>query len=205
MATDPADLTRRERRKLEVHNRILEAAVALFEERGFGATKVSEICERADVAHKTFFNHFPSKQHLLRELSLVALEQLLLDLEDARKRASSTRERVSIFFARVAENARDAGPMHRELLTELIHVVHESGTEGEQTMKLHDAFGAIVRDGVDAGDVTTAHDLETLIEMLMGAFYVLMFNWANLDDYPIRERAVAAARFLGDALSTPEE
>jgi hypothetical protein len=29
-----------------------------------------------------------------------------------------------------------------------------------------------------------------------------MFNWANLDDYPIRERARAAARFLADALAS---
>ncbi len=56
---DAPELTRRERRKREVRGRILAAAVGLFDERGFGATKVAEICERADVAHKTFFNHFP--------------------------------------------------------------------------------------------------------------------------------------------------
>lgn len=201
MATDPADLTRRERRKLEVHNRILEAAVELFEERGFEATKVVEVCERADIAHKTFFNHFPSKQHLLRELSLVSLEQLLVDLEEARKNASSTRERIGLFFENLAQRASDAGPMHRELLTELIHVVHETGTESEQALKLHDAFGAIVRDGLEAGDVAPGHDPETLIEMLMGAFYVLMFNWANLDGYAIQKRAAPMARLLGDALS----
>jgi len=206
VATDPADLTRRERRKLEVHNRILEASVELFEEQGFGATKVTEICERADVAHKTFFNHFPSKRHLLRELSLVSLEQLLLDLEEVRKQATSTGDRIQRFFEKLADNAQSAGPMHRELLTELIHVVHEAGTEGEQTRKLHDAFGLIIRDGLEAGDVSAQHDPETLIEMLMGAFYVLMFNWANLDGYPIRRQALAAARFLADALCcAPEE
>jgi monoterpene epsilon-lactone hydrolase len=65
---DPA-LTRRERRKIEMRERILEAAVALFDEHGFAATKVSEICEQADIAHKTFFNHFPSKQDLLSEIA----------------------------------------------------------------------------------------------------------------------------------------
>jgi hypothetical protein len=29
-----------------------------------------------------------------------------------------------------------------------------------------------------------------------------MFNWANLDGYPIHERARAAARFLADALAS---
>ncbi len=56
---DHSDLSRRERRKLEVRNRILEASTTLFEAKGLEATTVVEICERADVAHKIFFNHFP--------------------------------------------------------------------------------------------------------------------------------------------------
>ena len=42
--------------------------------------------------------------------------------------------------------------------------------------------------------------------MMLGAFYVLMFNWANLEGYPLRRQALAAARFLGDALApSPSE
>ena len=80
VSSEPVDLSRRERRKLEVRNRILEAAVDLFDERGFEATTVAEICERADVAHKTLFNHFVSKQHLLREIAQDALQQFLVDI-----------------------------------------------------------------------------------------------------------------------------
>ena len=38
--------------------------------------------------------------------------------------------------------------------------------------------------------------------MLMGGYYVLMFNWANLDDYPLRKQALATARFLADSITT---
>ena len=37
--------------------------------------------------------------------------------------------------------------------------------------------------------------------MILGTYYVLMFNYANLDGFPIEQRAEAAARFLGDALA----
>jgi AcrR family transcriptional regulator len=200
---EPApDLTRRERRKLELRGRMLEAAVALFDERGVRATKVADICARADVAQKTFFNHFASKGQLLRELADEASKQLLVDIELARKAGRGTRERLARFFAGVAERAALAGPMHRELLTELIHAIHESGTEPDQARRLHAAFGALVRDGLAAGDVTERHTPETLTEMVMGAYYALMFNWANLDAYPIHEQARAAARFLADALAS---
>ena len=102
--------------------RLLAAAEALFDQHGIAATKVSEICERADVAQKTFFNHFATKQDLLRALAGSFLEELLVDVEEARKRPGGTPERLTAFFACIAENALQAGPMRRELLTEIIHV-----------------------------------------------------------------------------------
>jgi AcrR family transcriptional regulator len=201
MAVDPSQLTRRERRKHEVHTRIIEAAMALFEERGPQETTVAEIAERADVAHKTFFNHFPSKQHLLRAISEQSIDGLLETIEDARKQPGSNAERIHAFFTQVAEDAESAGPMRRELLTELIHTAHQSGNEPQQARRLHDAFAALVRDGVDSGEFRRDHDLETLTEMVQGAFYVLMFSWANLESYPLRARADAAARFLTDAMT----
>jgi AcrR family transcriptional regulator len=200
--TEPAaDLNRRERRKLELRGRMLEAAAALFDERGVHATKVADICAQADVAQKTFFNHFASKGQLLRALAEEASKQLLADIETARKAGRDTRERLACFFEGVAARAAGAGPLRRELLTELIHAIHASGTEPDQARRLHAAFGALVQDGLGAGDVKRSVPSETLTEMLMGAYYALMFNWANLDGYPIHERARAAARFLADAIS----
>jgi len=198
--SDPSELSRRERRKLEVRQRILDAALALFDEQGFAETTVADICERADVAHKTFFNHFPSKQDLFRELAGQGLESVLLDIETARKRGRSTRERLLGFFSAVAERAT-----HRELLTDMVHAVHESADKSEHARKFHDAFGAIVQDGLAAGDVTRRHDAETLTEMILGAYYVLMFSFANVDDFPIQRQAKSAAEFLADALAPAPE
>ena len=197
------ELSRRERRKLEVRGRLLEAAEALFDAQGVAATRITEICARADVAEKTFFNHFRGKQDLLREIAGHALDRLLVDLEEARKRPGPTRERLIAFFRCIADNVESAGPMHRELVTEMIHVAHEARLEGEQARALKSAFGALVADGVAAGDLTAEHPLETLTEMVLGAFYALMFNWAHLEGYALRRRALAAARFLGDAMAAP--
>ncbi len=71
--------------------------------------------------------------------------------------------------------------------------------------KYRDAFESIIREGAASGDLTDRHSFETLTEMLMGAFYVLMFNWANLENYPLREQARATARFLADSMSVPKK
>ncbi|MEV0820182.1 TetR/AcrR family transcriptional regulator [Nonomuraea rubra] len=55
----------RERKKEETRRRISEAALRLFDERGYDAVTVNEVAEAAGVAKVTLFNYFPSKDCLV--------------------------------------------------------------------------------------------------------------------------------------------
>jgi AcrR family transcriptional regulator len=203
----PGRLSRRERRKAEWRERIVETARELFSRHGYEETRVADICERADIAQKTFFNYFPSKLHLLREIAHSGVEQLLSEIEEIRKNEPATRDRVLRFFDTVAEHISEAGPSNREFLTEVVHLVSGDAAErSDQVRRLRAAFSAIIDDGLARGDVTRRHDAQALTELLIGAYYVLIFNYANLDDFPVRERASAAGRLVADSLSPrPEE
>jgi AcrR family transcriptional regulator len=196
-----ADSSRRVRKKLALRGRILEAAKDLFVERGFANTKVADICERADVAQKTFFNHFATKQDVLREVARAAFDELNVAVEAALKAERTTAARLAHFFADVAGRMEQGGAMQRELVTELVHTVHGMPEKSDHARRLHAAFDVLVREGLAAGELTRRHAPETLTQMILGTYYVLMFDYANLDDYPIRAKADAAARFLGDALA----
>jgi AcrR family transcriptional regulator len=62
-ATDTRD--RRTRKREATRAALEEAAWKLFEEQGFAATTIEDITERVDVAERTFFRHFPSKEAVL--------------------------------------------------------------------------------------------------------------------------------------------
>jgi AcrR family transcriptional regulator len=67
---------RRERKKRATHDAIAAAARRLFAERGFETVTVAEVARAADVAEKTVFNHFATKEDLAfagREQRLQAL------------------------------------------------------------------------------------------------------------------------------------
>lgn len=70
----------RERQRLELRSLIYETALELFRTRGFETTSVQQIVSAAGIGKGTFFNHFPSKDHVLqewyRQITRAALEKI---------------------------------------------------------------------------------------------------------------------------------
>ena len=91
----------REVRRLQTRERILGAAIAEFKQSGMAGADVNAIVGAAGVAHRTFFFHFPSKEHVLLELE---------SREEARMAAE---------FGRFLDERHDLATA----LTEVVHLV----------------------------------------------------------------------------------
>lgn len=63
--TETAPVGRRERKKLATRRALQQAALRLALERGVERVTVEDICAEADVAQRTFFNHFAGKDDAL--------------------------------------------------------------------------------------------------------------------------------------------
>ncbi|MFD2092505.1 TetR/AcrR family transcriptional regulator [Blastococcus deserti] len=85
----------RNRRWAATHQRIYDAAIALFQQHGFESVSVGQIAREAGVSVPTFYAHYPSKEHVVMQLptaddlaALLATQPADLPVADRIRRAA---------------------------------------------------------------------------------------------------------------------
>lgn len=169
------------RREVTRH-KLYEAAVTLIAEKGFSATTVDEIAERAGVAKGTVYYNFASKNDLFEELLRHGVGRLTSSLAEAAESAvaaGGTRCAAMdamiraglVFIARhpsftqlyVAELWRT----NRAWQSTLVTVRQEAVAVVEK----------VLREAVDAGEVSEAIDVPLTASALFGMMLVAALDW----------------------------
>ncbi len=110
------ELRERARRRAETRQRIVEATVALHEEKGPAETTVAEIARRAGVSRLTVYNHFPTDAELYAACQRQYLSETPLpDLGPALARDDPA-ERVRAVLRRLYRSYRRHEPMTSKVL-----------------------------------------------------------------------------------------
>lgn len=157
--------SRRERKKDNRRTRIRDAALELFEQKGFEATTVDEIAELADVGKGTFFNYFPTKQTVLADYYRRLSDEFLNIVENTKKGTAQKRFTQSFQEAEIAlrREGRLLDVLFREVF--LLPVLSEMDNQTED--RVLEIYVAYLEDGKAAGEVRGDLDA-TLAARLIG-------------------------------------
>ncbi len=79
---------KRERTKAANRAAILRAGAEVFAEMGYGAASVRDIVRRTDLATGTFYNYFPDKESVLREILDGVAQRIRTRARAARQRST---------------------------------------------------------------------------------------------------------------------
>lgn len=142
------NLSRRERKKIETRQRLMEAALRLFQEHGYDATTVEQIAEAVDVAKSTFFNYFETKEAILPALAKWRFQQLREALLPERGAPASPIARIKLTLRLVADD-----PLTDPVLAKRLFMARRNKPDINPAHALTDLLAEQVRQAQDAGEI----------------------------------------------------
>lgn len=143
----PKPAGRRERRRAETRERLYQTAMKLFAERGFFDTSTEAITEAADVGQGTFFNYFPTKDHVLIALSEKQIGKVGNALHEAEAGDRSIRDVLHRLMHAIAEEPTRSAPLTRSLLAAFVGSEEAREFTGETMARGRNSLAQIIKFG----------------------------------------------------------
>jgi AcrR family transcriptional regulator len=183
---------------------ILRAAERVFAERGFMATKISDIARAAGLATGTLYNYFDSKDEILRSLMVRRGEEFLAGMVAVvgSSAADPTARLTALVTATLEYLER-----HRSTFQIFEELGASSDWEvqricGEDMSRLHDGYhdllAGIVRDGVAKG-LLRKLPIDDHVAFLTGTLHGFMRAWMAAPSKPGQRAAMIVDLFLNGA------
>ena len=173
----------RQRRKEARPQELLDAGLALFVEKGFAATRIEEVADRAGVSKGTLYLYYPSKEELLKAVIREQLShQIEAGAEEVRRHTGShadlLRNMLPSWWLRVF-NSPAAG-VFKLIVTEVRtfpdiadYYVREVIVPGSQLV------GGVLQRGIDAGEFRPV-GVEAAVHSLLLPMVMLCVNKHSL-------------------------
>jgi AcrR family transcriptional regulator len=185
--------TLRERKKAATRVAIHRAARDLVEERGLGSVTIEAIAERADVAPRTFFNYYASKEEAVLGWNPDATTALVCDVRAAlASGAEPLRAVQSALTALVVTEAVTSTGLQRRLalLRREPVLLAASASHWE---RLTDGLAAAV---TSACPVERSY-ADLIVHVAVAAVRTVLYHWSTTDTSPVPSmelsRSVGAA------------
>ena len=174
----PPELGRRERKKREARRKIFQAAFDLFQEKGFDATTVDEIAERADVAKGTVFNYFPRKASFLETWIHDWSDSLDEEMGPVRQWEGTARQKIEQLFRFLANLAAHDPDLARQALFESLRRLPDVDLEHTRgTRQIQDTIRTVLNDGMASGDIRDDLQTEHAATLMESAFHRTLIQW----------------------------
>jgi AcrR family transcriptional regulator len=196
---------RRQRRSAEIRERLFRAALALFAKKGIAETTVEDITEAADVGKGTFFNYFPSKDHIL----LAFGEMQLGKLEAAIQAARRTNEPLPAFLrglgARMTEEPTRNPAIIRALLQAYLSTTPVRKAMIDLQKRMHGLHTQIILIGQERGEIRSDLPAAEIAHVFRQTIFGTLLTWSLYGDATLHPRIESAFNVLWSGLAPRKE
>ncbi|MBI2058580.1 MAG: TetR/AcrR family transcriptional regulator [Nitrospirae bacterium] len=169
----------RERKRQRLQQDIFRAGIDLFMRRGYQPTSVEDICQRAEVSKRTFFNYFQSKDEILRKYAERGLELAKLMLAEPLRNSEMAMDRIQDLLRALIEEAESNHDFYREVFHDLLRAHLGFSADGRKVegLTFMDLIIPLMREGQRRGEFSKRQRPEVLAESISGMFTSVILNW----------------------------
>lgn len=170
----------RARQKADRRERILQAALDLISELGFGAATYELIAERAGVSRGTVFNYFPYKESILIDHAAAELQGLEERVAKRREAdpAWSALDELRFLFDELAAFVEGQRELVLPLSYELLSPDPERSRAAYLALPLGELLRTALERGRAGGEVRTDFSVERLARTLANTYFITALQWA---------------------------
>lgn len=184
-----------ERRRRRTRESIVDAAVDLFQTQGVRETSVEEICDRAEVSVRTFFNHFETRAHLHDAIAEERAQNVAAALDRLADDGRPFPEALAAFLSAMADYLAER-PAYRDFVGEMLQRHPARGDATVRGGALSVATDRFLATAADRGELRTDLPVASLADVVAGAVVVLVANWSADPAFDVRAEAGATAAVL---------
>ena len=170
------EMGRRERRGSETRERLFRSAMNLFREHGFHNTTVEDITNAADVGKGTFFNYFPSKEHILTALGEVQVAKY--DKAVTLAAEEETRDALHWLYHALPAEAGSSPKMVRSLFTVFLTSEPVGEFLAAGLVRARTTLRDMFREAQKRGEIPSHSKPEELAFRFQQSIFGSMFLWA---------------------------
>ena len=189
--------SRRKRKTDATRRRLYDSAIRLFQRQGYESTTVQDICNIADTAKQTFFNYFPSKEHILAAYHEELIRGIFAELSEL---PSGSPRRMALSAMRIfAAGAEKSVSISRTILRHVFSNDVLKVTDQKNEAKIHSWFQARFRDSVLRGELHPGMDVALLTSVVMSVLSSTVQEWiVSEESFDLENSLVRRVRFLLD-------
>jgi AcrR family transcriptional regulator len=192
---------RRERRSAETRERLFRSALDLFARKGFTETTVEDITEAADVGKGTFFNYFPSKDHILLAFGEMQLGKLAAAVEEARRTDEPMPQFLRSLGVRMTqEPVRNPGII-RTLLQAYLSTTPVREAMLDLQKRVRALHTEIVLLGQERGEIRKDLPAAEISDVFRQAIFGTLLFWSLYGDATLHARIDSAFNVLWSGLA----
>jgi AcrR family transcriptional regulator len=197
----PPPPNRRERQSAERRERLFRSALDLFARKGFGETTVEDITNAADLGKGTFFNYFPSKEHIILAFAEMQLAKLKAAFEEMR----SANVPVPVFMRSLGARMTQEPIRNPAIIRILLQAFLTDSPVRESVLNLQNRVIAIhtemIRIGQSRGEIRNDLPPEVMAHVFRQTIFGTLLIWTLHADGTLLSRMEAAFEVLWTGLA----